>query len=267
MSDNLFNSQTTENNTTPPVNNNDALNDLLASIKNEQGQPKYRSIEDALKGLQHAQSYIAEVKQERNTIAAKLEEEAAKAREVEELKRVVAEITQKQDKKDVQPTPSIGADDITNLVKSQLAIERQQEQQSLNKNTVRKALVEKFGEEKAAEVFNQKADELGLSAEKLTQIVAESPKAALAMLGVSGDVAHKQTGFSPNSTKLRTEGVPQRRESLIGKLDAFRLPTGHTDSDVKALKQRSDQLLEELNENGITVDDLTIPSNYFKIFR
>lgn len=263
MSEQLFNQETTK---TPETQ--DATATLLASIKNEQGQQKYATVEEALKGLQHAQGYISSVKSERDDFMQKYEQERQAAERVAELERLVQDLTQRQESSAKKPdAPSIDPEAITNLVKSQLASARQEEQQSLNRQTVKSALVGKLGEEKAAEFFNQKAIELGMDASRLTQLASESPQAVLAMLGVSGEGASKQPRFSPSSPSIRTEGVPQRRESLIGKREAFTLPVGHTSSDVAALKERSDQLLEELNEQGITVDDLTNPANYFKIFK
>lgn len=267
MSEQLFQPVETpqdQNNTT----NDDALKNLLASIRNEQGQQKYKSVEEALKGLQHAQNHIHEIKSERNTIAAQLEQERSVSARTAELERVVAELTQRREQKPVEtPTPSISEESISNLVKSQLASARQEEQQSQNRTLVKQTLIAKFGEDKAGEIFTRKADELGVSAERLTQLAAESPKAVLAMLGVSGDGASKQPRISPSTPAIRTEGFEPRRDSLIGNKDAFRLPTGHTTADVMAMKQRSDQLLEELNASGITVDDLTNPANYFKVFK
>lgn len=268
MSEQLFEQKATPEAPQNPATNGNALNDLLSSIKNEQGQQKYNSIEDALKGLQHAQGYIQEVKQERNTFMTQLKAKEEEASRVQELERIVADLTQRQEQSAKKPdAPKFDEESISNLVKNQLASARQEEQQASNRTLVRKALVDKLGEEKAAELFNHKADELGFSPERLTQLASENPKAVLAMLGVNGEGAPKQPKFSPSSPSVRTDGVPQRRESLIGNKDAFKLPVGHTADDLMAMKQKADQLLEELNEHGISVDDLTDPKNYFKIFR
>lgn len=267
MSQELFGQKTTDDQQT--ANTDNGLNDLLASIKNEQGQPKYRTVEEALKGLQHAQSYIPEVKNELNQYKSRLSELEAQAQRTQELENIVAELTKKKEVvAEVKPTTqTIDTDFISNSVKSQLEALRQEERESVNRTEVRNAIVARFGEEKAGELFSHKAAELGVSTERLTQLASESPKAVLAMLGVTGADAHKQSKFAPNSSAIRTEGVPVRTESLIGNRDAFRLPVGHTNSDVSAMKQRSDQLLDELTEQGISIADLTNPANYFKIFK
>ena len=105
-----------------------------------------------------------------------------------------------------------------------------------------------------------------MTPEDLTAIAVKSPKAALAMIGVNGDNAHKQFKTSPAGTQVRTDGAPVRVQSLIGNTDAFKLRLGATSSDVLAMKRNSDQLMEELHENGVTVSDLTNPSTYFQIF-
>lgn len=267
MSQELFGQKTTDDQT-PATQPNVDLNDLLSNIKNEHGQPKYRTVEDALKGLQHAQSYIPEVKNELNQYKSRIAELEAHAVRSKELEALVADLTQKR-----EPTPAKPADlvidneYISNSVKTQLEAFRQEERSTVNRAEVRSALVTRFGEEKAGELFIQKAKELGVSTEKLTQLASESPKAVLAMLGVNGADASKQSKFAPSSSTVRTEGTPVRTESLIGNRDAFRLPVGHTQSDVMALKQRSDQLMEELQEHGLSVHDLTNPANFFKVFK
>jgi hypothetical protein len=56
------NTSVTSNNANVQPNNDFA--DLLNQIKNERGEPKYKTIEDALKGLQHAHQYIPNIKTE-----------------------------------------------------------------------------------------------------------------------------------------------------------------------------------------------------------
>lgn len=240
------------------------LDTLLKTIKNERGEQKYRSVEEALVGLSHAQSYIPEVKNELRTAQAQLAELQKQAEKVNTLEQTILELTQRGKEKET-PTSSISEESIAGIVASQMQALKQQDVATSNAQTVRNAIIKQFGE-KAADVFNAKAAELGMTPEDLTQIAVKSPKAALAMIGVSGDNAPKQFKTSPAGTQVRSDGTPGRAQSLIGNKDAFKLRLGATSSDVMAMKHNSDQLLEELRENGVSVHDMTDPSTYFKIF-
>lgn len=247
---------------TPQTN---ALDTLLSAIKNPQGEQKYRSVEEALVGLAHAQTYIPEVKNELRTAQAQLAELQKQAEKVNTLEQTILELTQRGKEKDT-PQSNISEESIAGIVAAQMRNLKQQDAQISNAETVRNAIIKQFGNEKAAEVFNAKAAELGMTPEDLTAIAVKSPKAALAMIGVSGDNAHKQLKTSPAGTQVRSDGTPVRAQSLIGNTDAFKLRLGATSSDVLAMKRNSDQLMEELLENGVTTHDLTDPATYFKIF-
>lgn len=247
---------------TPQTN---ALDTLLGAIKNPQGEQKYRSVEEALVGLAHAQTYIPEVKNELRTAQAQLAELQKQAEKVNTLEQTILELTQRGKEKDT-PQSSISEESIAGIVASQMQALKQKDVAVTNAEIVRGAIINQFGTEKAAEVFNAKAAELGMTPEDLTAIAIKSPKAALAMIGVTGTNAQKQFKTSPAGTQVRSEGTPVRAQSLIGNTDAFKLRLGATSSDVLAMKRNSDQLMEELHENGVTVDDLTNPATYFKIF-
>ena len=47
----------------PPAQNNDDLSTLLGAIRNEHGEQKDRTVQDALKALKHSQDYIPEISQ------------------------------------------------------------------------------------------------------------------------------------------------------------------------------------------------------------
>ena len=52
---------------TPGAQGSNDLANLLGSIKNERGEPKYKSVEDALVGLRNAQEYIPQLTQKLST--------------------------------------------------------------------------------------------------------------------------------------------------------------------------------------------------------
>lgn len=55
-----------------PAFNNNQFSDLLSGIRNEQGQQKYSSVEEALKGGAHAQNFIKQLQEENASLKASL---------------------------------------------------------------------------------------------------------------------------------------------------------------------------------------------------
>ena len=88
------------------------------------------------------------------------------------------------------------------------------------------------------------------------------------MFGVSGSDAHKQSTQAPSSSTLNTTDFAAQRNSLVGNREAFSLRPGHTNREVEEMVDRSAALLNELQErDGLTLHDLTNPSNFFKYLR
>ena len=77
--ENIFNNDSTQN-----QNSNDAVAnasngqsdnsfaDLLGSIKNERGEPKYKDVQTALDALKHSQDFIPQLKIEKEQLEIKL---------------------------------------------------------------------------------------------------------------------------------------------------------------------------------------------------
>lgn len=267
---NLFPSETPENQqtTAPEGASHQAPNDpyttLLASIKNERGEQKYRSVEEALKGLQHAQSYIPEVKTELNQTKAELEQIRQALKKQEELERLVNDVASRQSKQEL-PSQVLDESKLAELVDSRLSAVEQQRIAQANQITVRDSLIKSFGD-KAADVFNSKATDLGMTPEELTALAARSPKAVLSMLGVNGSDAHKQSTQAPSSSTINTAVLPQRN-SLLADKQAFMLKPGATTRDVAEMVDRSAALMQELQErDGVSIHDLTNPTTFFKYF-
>ena len=109
---------------TPPQTN--ALDTLLGAIKNPQGEQKYRSVEEALVGLAHAQTYIPEVKNELRTAQAQLAELQKQAEKVNTLEQTILELTQRGKEKDT-PQSSISEESIAGIVAAQMQSLKQQD--------------------------------------------------------------------------------------------------------------------------------------------
>lgn len=160
---------------------------------------KYASVEEALKSVPHAQKHIATLEQELKDMREKME----KATSAEEVYKTVKEMLAAEGR---QPS---GGDagkpiDVEAILDRKLQ-EREAAQKAMeNVTSVKTVLAEQFGE-RAADIYREKAQALGIGVEFLNDLCAKSPKAALELLGVKAT----SKGTAPTSTAgtIRTEGL------------------------------------------------------------
>lgn len=247
-----------------PTQEPNELDTILASIVNDKGEPKYKNHSEALKALKHSQEFIPHLRQEKEQSDKKLQELEEQINGFKGLEEVVHKLTQKQAEPDTKGK-QFDEEAIKQLINSTLTAKQQETVAKQNISATVKALQNKFGE-KASQVFYAQGEELGLSAEEMNALAAKSPGAVLRMFGMNGSDAHKQSTQAPSQTKINTQALPtNQRQSMIGR--ETELPKlGSTHRDMMAQMERARAMLEELNESGVTVDDLTDPKNYFKLF-
>src|SRR5690606_29577106 len=255
MTDSIFkgDDQSQQHNKEAP-NSDDQLVTLLAEIKNERGEQKYKTVQDAIVALKHAQEFIPQLKSEKDASAQQLEEMRQKLAEMESLKETVQKLTQKQP----EPQPKEeGLDDekVQQLIDQRLTQRQQEQLFEHNISQVAKALSEKFGKDKAEEMFYGKAQELGLSKEDINGLAAKSPQAVLQMFGVTAG-AYKQPNFSPSGTKLRSEGLQETHQSFLGK-EVEPTPIGAGYDVIREKMERAKNMVAELEQNGMSIQDLT----------
>lgn len=248
---------------TAPSTNEASFADLLSEIRNEKGEPKYKSVQDALVGLKHAQEYIPQIKTQASEKEQELEALRQEVERLKSLENTVLELTQKQENASTN-APSLSEEDIANLVQSTLTKQQQQTLQMQNIQSVVGAVSSKFGED-AERVFYTKAQELGLSVEEMNALAARSPKSVLTLLGVSETAAPKQANVSPAAGSVNTSAFQQSRESFLGREKASVL-FGATSQDVQQALDRATALVEELQAQGLSTYDLSDPKVYFKHF-
>jgi len=239
--------------------NQDDLTTLLGAIKNERGEPKYKSVQDALKALQHSQEYIPTLKQTKDELEAQLQTMNAKVAKMEALEAVVLELTQKVGNTQNTPGSSLTEEQVAELVTKTLS---KTQTEALQKQNVQKVVAEmktKFGD-KAEEVFVKKAGELGLSVAEFNAMAAKTPQAVLQLIGVGTT----QTRSAP--TGLNTDGFQPKPDSFI-KRNSKTAMTGSTNQDLVEERQATKQMVEELHAQGLTVHDLTDPKVYNRVFR
>lgn len=269
--DNIFKSAQTPEQNNQPVNpantgsvqNNDMFTDLLNSVKNERGEPKYRDVTEALKGLQHAQSYIPELKQENATLRNQLEELRAQVDKLKAVEDTVQRLTANQNEPAVTKANVLDEQSIAELINRTLTQKETQAIQKANLSKVTSTLISKFGDN-AEKTFYNKAEELGMSVEQINALAAQSPQAVFRMLGIEASTQTKTT--LPTSNSANTDGFTPQVNSYIGKNEkGFGIGTTHQDFLTEA--QNSKKLVEELQSKGMSIHDLTNPKVYFNTFK
>lgn len=176
------------------------VDNLLHAIKNEQGEVKYASVEDALKGAAHAQGLISQNKTQLTTLAEELNALKVENAQYKGALKAMDNLNQPQP---VQPTsaPAVptGLDEagVINLItqREKKAIE------DTNRSIVINKLLEKFGD-KAEEVFYNTAQKNGLSKELINQIAASSPEAALKYFD-----NEQPANLNPSQNSVNNDGV------------------------------------------------------------
>jgi hypothetical protein len=240
------------------------LANLLGSIKNERGEVKYKSVEDALVGLRNAQEYIPQLTAKLSTQEQELKAAQEAASRVAELEKTVETLLSKSDGNSNTPnTPSISKDEIVKLVSQTLTETQKAEQAKANTLEVVNTLKSKYGAE-AEKAYNEAATSLGMSVTELNALAARNPKAVYKILGVSPE-APKQLSSAPAET-FNTDGFQPTQDSFIGR-NAKPTLIGATTSDLNEETLRAKAMVEELHKQGKTISDLTNPKVYFKTFK
>ena len=266
---------TNSGNTTQPIDatgnsitapNDSELTNLLNGIKNERGEPKYKSVKEAIIGLQNAQEFIPSLKTSLADKDAEISRLRLEANRVAALEDAVRNLTE-QTRTEGSPTNSgMSEQDIANLVnrslENTLTQREVQSKQKENIGTVVSALQTAFGQD-AEKKFYEKATELGMSVAEFNALAAKSPKMVLNSLGVTGKEAPQ--GFTPTQGSVNTQGFTPTQDTSIGR---NKVPTliGATTQDLMVERLAANKMVSELHAAGKSVYDLTDPKVYFKHF-
>lgn len=253
--------------TPPNGQSNDVYADLLNSIKNERGEPKYKDVQTALDALKHSQEFIPQVKTENEQLKRELEAARAEAARVKELEETLTRLSSGQEPQKQQTTATQGLDEeaVAKLVSQTL--ERQEREKKAKENTavVVNKMKEVFGD-KAGDLFYAKAKEFGLSADQVNSLAAQSPQAVFNLYGI-GQTQKSNSGFpAPSTGSVNAGGYQPQKQSYLGKNDKPVL-LGASTEEVRQERQNAIALVDELHANGLSTFDLTDPKQYFKYFK
>jgi len=194
MSDVFGSDQTTDGQATTPVNEGYA--DQLAQIVNADGAQKYKTVEEALKGGMEGQTYIAKLEQENSQFRTEIDKRMSAEDVLAELKA--------GNKPDGTPPPVVDTEALEKLVDTRLDARTTAQTTKANEDLVQSKLRAEFGE-KATDIVDTKAREMGLSPEALRQLSQNSPQAVLTMFGL----ASQPQEHTPTSLKgtVRTDSL------------------------------------------------------------
>lgn len=266
MSDNIFNQnsdQTTDqNNPSTQQVQQPAFDTLLASIKNEKGESKYKDVPTALDALKHSQDYIQQLKEERDRLAAERAELASQNDKLKTLEDTVFKLTSQQQQPNT--TPVISEEVVANLVQETLTKREQAQVQQANVSKVVNQMQASFGEN-AEKAFYEKANEIGLSPQQINALAAQSPQAVLRLFGLENSQTQQRFPSAPQSS-VNTSGFTPKQQSFIGR-NLNQALIGATTQDLMTERENSKRLVEELQANGMSTNDLTDPKTYFKYFK
>ena len=215
----------------------DAVNyaDQLASITNEDGEQKYSTIEDALKGLQSAQSHIKTIEQENNNFKTEL----SGASKMDDILKAINSNKQES----IQtPQTSLDTGNVKDVALAAIMEHEANKTATQNQNTVATTLKEKFGE-KAQEMYEKKAKDLGLSVQSLNDLSAMSPNAALRYF----DSDKQDTSASSSQGTINTSALNTSGDETPTKYDGLMWGAG-AQAVNKAWKEQADKVLAQYQQ-------------------
>jgi ribosomal protein L17 len=247
------------------TSNEDELTHLLAEIKNERGEAKYKSLKDALVGLQNAQAHIPKLNNDLIEREKEIERLRKESERIATLEESIKSLTEKTDATGTPPK-ALSAQEIADLVNKSLDSTLSQReaaaQAKQNQEAVVKALVSKFGD-KAEEAFNEAAADLGMSVQEFNTLAAKNPKLIFKTLGITSE--HVNKGASPQVSSVNSAGFTPNTDSNVGR---NKVPTlvGATSQELQAEQRRANEMVAELHKEGKSVHDFSDPKVYFKRF-
>lgn len=199
--------------TTKQTNSDDPLADLLASIKNDKGEPKYKDVQAALAALKESQEFIPTLLTEKSQVQKELEQAREELTKRQTLEELTEALKSKPQQKEPVETPQgkpdgVGVADIDKLLEQKLAQRDQVATQSSNLKSVVDQVTAKYGD-KASEHIRKIAESVGSTVDELKNIASTNPKLALRLLDVNGSTpAPNSVSSTRNGTREISEDNP-----------------------------------------------------------
>lgn len=211
-----------DNGDTPPVVNPPSpevnkIETLLKSIKNENGEQKYDTLDKALEALNHSQQFIPQIKSQLTERDQEIERLKAELDSRETIESVVQRLTAKVETPESgNPPAPVGLDEqaVRQLVEQSLgqtlSARDAQTQYQGNVSKVQDALLAKFGD-KTKEVLAEKAASLGTTPKELGELAGRNPALVLELFKAQGVSTPNPTVRGRNVEAINTQSEPLKR--------------------------------------------------------
>lgn len=197
---------------------------------------KYKSAEDALKSVPHAQKHIQTLEEENK----RLKEELTKRQAAEE---VLNEIKQFSMPKVETPSQGVEADPevLSQLVEQVLEKKNLQAKLETNAQIVTSKFTEAYGE-KAESVYNELCKKHGMTIATMNQLATTSPAAVLALAGINNSVPTSSGKIQSSVIAPLTNG----KNELSAKLPKY----ATTKQTMEAFSNARKIVMNQLNNQG-----------------
>lgn len=207
--------------------------DLLNTIVNEDGKPKYASTEDALKGAAAAQEHIRKLEAEMKAIR----EQGTAAEKFDELLEAVKE--SKGSGQGDENTSTMKPEDVLGIVKDYFSESKAAESRDNNIKSVTNHFRTKYGKD-ASEKLYSKAEDLGFSKSEINTMIANNPDAVLKVLGEDKATASKTDPVAAGGSvsAQQFQGTPAAKpETVMGPTSSDKLTNAWADSKRRTLER------------------------------
>lgn len=241
MTENIFEGTTIPDAApTTPVTSTLAVPTEIADLVGE--GKKYKSVEDALKSVPHAQNHISTLEQENARIKAELESRRTTEELLEEIRSGITTTSQS-----TPTTTSIDPAQIESTINQLLERKEQQKAIQQNLSTVVSKFTETFGDKvKGEEAYNKLAQELGVDVPTLNRMAATSPQLVLRSAGITAQ--SKDPAPSKTTSSVNTDAFNQSNNT--NELSAKVKMVGASTKDVtQAWKNAGEKARQKLNQS------------------
>lgn len=206
----------------PGISEADKVATLLKSIKNENGEQKYDSLDKALEALNHSQQFIPQIKSQLTEREKEIERLQGELAQREAIEAVLQRLTAREAIDDGNPHAPVGLDEqaVQKLVEQSLGktlTERDaRAQYQGNVSRVQDALLAKFGD-KTKEVLAEKAAALGTTPGELGDLAGRNPALVLELFKAQGVSTPNPTvrGRNVEAINVQREELKRPEKSLL----------------------------------------------------
>ncbi len=181
----------------------DAARDLVGEGK------KYSTPEDALNALPHAQSHIVRIEEEMAT----LRETLASRDSASEVLEAINNNTPEK-----ETVPQFDPNQLDALIESKMSAKETAATEKVKSDSVANRFVAEYGDEKAEQIYVQKAQELGLTVDYMNNLAKTSPDAVFKLCGLNPTTSTpSKITSNVNSEAVYTQApAPVERKSVMG---------------------------------------------------